>query len=137
MVPRPSKAKLTQNRYLRRAYREQNVFASRRVRMGLLLGALGVYALQFVAGDRGLVRRLAMEKQVGQLHVMNASLVQERESLLRELNLQENDPLSLEKLAREKCWLAYEDEVIYRFEDDEVVPNLDLEGNLEQPAEAP
>ncbi len=128
MGPKRSRAPLTDNRYLRRLYRADAPVLGPRVRWGLIATGLVLYTAQFVGGDRGLLHRLELRKEYNQVTAINASLTVERDALLREVNLRENDPLSLERTAREKFWMAYEDELIYRFEDDELVPDLSPDG---------
>ena len=57
--------------------------------------------------------------------------------LIQEIQLKESDPMSLERLAREKYWLIGPGEKIYRFEDDEVVEELDVGQDREEEASEP
>jgi cell division protein FtsB len=113
------------NRYLRRAAPDRPSLSRRRL-LRLVLGvAFAFFAVQFVAGDRGLVRRWGLEQDLQALEAANAALTAEKAALIRDLDFRENDPFALEKLAREKYWLVRENELIFRFEDDEVVPELE------------
>ena len=128
MATRQRALPLSHNRYLRKLSRDRNVLTSARVRWAVLGILAALYAAHFLGGDRGLVRRVQLEKELEETRSFNAFLASERADLLRELDLRENNPLSLEKAAREKFWMAYEDELIYRFEDDDVVPELSPDG---------
>ena len=54
----------------------------------------------------------------------NQRLRLSKERLVREVELQEDDPLSLERMAREKYWMIGPDEIIYRFEDGDVATDV-------------
>ncbi len=107
--------------YLRTVYKGRSLAKSPRLRWGLIALALAVYTANFVGGDRGLIRRTQLKNELEAVTASNADLRLEKERLLQEVKLKENDRFSLEKLAREKYWMVGPDEVIYRFEDDEVV----------------
>jgi cell division protein FtsB len=79
-----------------------------------------------VSGDHGFLRRERLQKERDELRAENARLLTQKDRLLQEVRAQQNDPLSLERLAREKYWLVGPGEKIYRFEDDEVVPEVEL-----------
>jgi cell division protein FtsB len=85
--------------------------------------ALLLYAFQFVAGDKGLLRRFQLERQLEMMRVENTRLALQKDRLLQEVQLKENDPLSLERLAREKYWMVGPDEQIFRFREDEAPPD--------------
>jgi len=89
---------------------------------------LALYVVHFVAGDHGLLRRMELRKDLDKVSGTNAKLRLEKEQLLHEVQLKENDPLSLERLAREKYWMIGPGETVYRFREDEVVPDVPLPG---------
>lgn len=111
-------------RYLRSAYRGKNLVTPKRLRWGLLAVLLGIYLINFFGGDHGVIRRLALERELKATVADNAHLRLQKERLLHEVQAKENDPFSLERLAREKYWMAAPGEKIYRFPDDEVVPEV-------------
>jgi cell division protein FtsB len=111
-------------RYLRSAYRGKNLVTPARLRWGLLAILFGIYLINFFGGDHGVFRRLALERELDATLTDNAHLRLQKERLLHEVQAKENDPFSLERLAREKYWMAAPDEKIYRFPDDEVVPEV-------------
>jgi cell division protein FtsB len=92
------------------------------LRWTVVVVALVFYVLQFVAGDKGVVRRLQIERELEMMQVENTRLAIQKDRLLNEVQLKENDPLSLERLAREKYWMVAPGEQVYRFNEDDVVP---------------
>lgn len=126
MVPPRRRRKPVRYRYLRSVYKGKSVFSSSRLRWGAVALVLGIYVVDFVGGDQGLAHRFELRRELEQLQAQNANLRRQKERLLIEVQHREDDPLSLEHLAREKYWMIGPDEIIYRFEDDEVVPELDL-----------
>ena len=115
-------------RYLRAAFRGKHLAQSPRLRWGLVAVLLALYVVHFVAGDHGIMRRMELRKEMDQVAAGNVKLRLEREQLLREVQLKENDPLSLERLAREKYWMIGPGETVYRFREDDVVPEVPLPG---------
>jgi cell division protein FtsB len=113
-------------RYLRSVYKGKSLVSSSRLRWGALALVLGIYVVDFVGGEHGLVHRFRLGRELGELRAQNARLERQKERLLIEVQHKEDDPLSLEHLAREKYWMIGPDEIIYRFEDDEVVPEVNL-----------
>lgn len=126
MVPPHRRAAPVRYRYLRRAYPGRSLLASRRLRWGALGVLAFLYAVNFVSGDHGFLRRSRLQRNLKELRVENSRLLVQKDRLLQEVQAQQNDPLSLERLAREKYWLVGPGETIYRFPDDEVVPDLEL-----------
>ena len=108
-------------RYLRSAFRGRHISVSPRLRWGLLAVLLALYIVHFVAGDHGLLRRIELKRELEGVAGANVKLRLEREQLLHEVQLKENDPLSLERLAREKYWMIGPGETVYRFKEDDVV----------------
>lgn len=111
-------------RYLRTGYRPREIIASARLRWILLAVVSGVYLLNFLGGDHGVFHRVQLAKELRQLEAHNVQLRVQKERLLREVQLKENDPLSLERLAREKYWLGNPKDQIYRFDGDDVVEDV-------------
>ena len=120
-------------RYLRAAFRGKNLAMSPRLRWGVAAILLALYVVHFVGGDHGLLRRMELRKEFEQVAVANSHLRLEKERLLQEVQLKENDPLSLERLAREKYWMIGPGETVYRFEENEVLPELPKPGAPETP----
>jgi cell division protein FtsB len=126
-VVRPRRRrKPTRYRYLRSVYKGKSLFSSSRLRWGAFALVLGIYVVDFVGGEHGLVHRFRLSRELEELRTQNTRLQRQKEGLMIEVLHQEDDPLSLEHLAREKYWMIGPNELIYRFEDDEVVPELDL-----------
>jgi hypothetical protein len=75
------------------------------------------------------MRRVELGKELDQVATENVRLRLQKERLIQEVQLHENDPMSLERLAREKYWMIGPEERIYRFPDDEVVPDVPLVGS--------
>ena len=71
-------------------------------------------------------RRVELDLELHEVVAENADLRLEKDRLIHEIQLKESDPMSLERLAREKYWMIGPNEKIYRFEDDEVVPEMDV-----------
>jgi cell division protein FtsB len=115
-------------RYLRAAFHGKHLAASPRLRWGLVAVLLALYVAHFVYGDHGIMRRMELRKDMDQVAANNVKLRLEKEQLLHEVQLKENDPLSLERLAREKYWMIGPGETVYRFREDDVVPDVPLPG---------
>ena len=124
MVPHRKPLEPFRYRYLRTVYRGKGLTSSRRLwyAVGALL--LGLYLGDFVFGSHGMLRRHELQQQLDGLVAGNARLRADKARLDQEVGLKENDPFSLEKLAREKYWMVGPDEVVFRFDDNEVVPPL-------------
>jgi cell division protein FtsB len=104
-----------------------------RLRWGLVAFFLALYIVHFVAGDHGLLRRMELGKELDQVAAENVRLRLEKERLIQEVQLHENDPMSLERLAREKYWMIGPEERIYRFPEEEIVPDVPLTGGAVPP----
>jgi cell division protein FtsB len=83
---------------------------------------LAVYLASFVAGERGLIRKAQVKKELAAVEAEAAKLRSERSQLEQEVLLKENDPFSLEKVAREKYMMVGPDEKIFRFEEEAPAP---------------
>jgi cell division protein FtsB len=125
LVPHPTRLDPVRYRYLRLGYQGRGLSLPPRFRWGLVAIAVAVYVANFVAGDRGLLRKAEVKKELSVVGAEVAKLRDERSQLEREVLLKENDPFSLEKVAREKYMMVGPDEKIFRFEENET------------PAEAP
>ena len=119
-----------QARYLRTVFQGQSLVPSQRLRWGLVAFFLAVYIVHFVAGDHGLLRRIQLGKELDRAAAENVRLRLQKERLIQEVQLRENDPMSLERLAREKYWMIGPGEKVYRFPDDEVIPDVPLTGEI-------
>jgi cell division protein FtsB len=93
---------------------------------------LAVYLVSFVAGERGLIRKAQVKKELATVEAETAKLRSERSQLEQEVLLKENDPFSLEKVAREKYMMVGPDEKIFRFEEEAPAPEA-----LAMPSESP
>jgi cell division protein FtsB len=136
VVPSRRRLEPVRYRYLRSVYKGKNLLSSSRLRWGALILVLGIYLVDFVGGDRGVMRRVQIGQELDALRVENARLQRQKKELLIEVQHKEDDPFSLERLAREKYWMIGPDERIYRFEDDEVVPDVepfDTDSPTEEP----
>ncbi len=138
--PRLGKLPTQQYRYLRSLYRGRHLASPRRLRWLILAGVLAVYLLHLFTGDRSIFHRMALQKELDAVTAGNIRLRVQKERLLDEVQLKENDPMSLERLAREKYWMIGPNELIYRFQDDEVVAEVRRqreEGDEDEAAEEP
>ncbi len=131
MVPHRKRIEPIRYRYLRTVYQGKGLASSRRFRWALVALALAIYVANFVGGDRGIVRRIQLRKELQQVTAENVRMRLEKERLVQEVKLKEDDPFSLEKVAREKYWMIGPDEIIYRFQDDGVAPDVSASGKVE------
>jgi cell division protein FtsB len=127
LVPHRKRIEPIRYRYLRTVYQGKGLASSRRLRWGLLALALAIYVANFVGGDRGLIRRIQLRKELAAVTADNVRMRLEQDRLVQEVKLKENDPFSLEKVAREKYWMIGPGEIIYRFQDEGVVPEVPSE----------
>jgi len=125
VVPRQKRFPVPSYRYLRVPYRGRAFSVPPLFRWAAVALALVLYVFQFVAGDRGLLHRFQVRRELEMMQAENTRLAIQKDRLLQEVQLKENDPMSLERLAREKYWMAAPGEQIYRFREDEVVPEED------------
>jgi len=122
--PRKASFSIPRYRYLRTAYRPRQIIASARLRWIVVAVASCVYLMNFLGGDHGLFHRIHLQRELRHLEAQNVRLRVQKERLLREVQLKENDPLSLERLAREKYWLGNPKDQIYRFGGDDMVEDV-------------
>jgi len=103
---------MTPPRFLRR-YREQEAFR-RRIRRTLPLVALFLIAFSLLASDTGLVAQGIRVVKIRRLETDVAALEQRSNFLRNEHTRRQDDRETLERLARERCGLAYPGEKVYR-----------------------
>lgn len=122
MVPHPTRLDPVRYRYLRLGYQGRGLSLPPRFRWGLVAVGLAVYVASFVAGERGLIRKAQVKKELAEVQAEATKLRNERSQLEQEVLLKENDPFSLEKVAREKYMMVGPDEKIFRFEEEAPAP---------------
>ena len=101
MVPsRLQRASVTQYRYLRSLYKGKHLSPPHRLRWYLIALVLGIYVVHLLNGDRGVFRRAALSRELKEVTAANARLRLQKERLIQEVLLKQDDPMSLERLAR-------------------------------------
>lgn len=103
---------MTPPRFLRR-YREQEAFR-RRIRRALPLIAIFLIAFSLLASDTGLVAQGIRVVKIRRLETDVAALERRSKFLRDEHARRQDDRETLERLARERCGLAYPGEKVYR-----------------------
>jgi len=78
----------------------------------LLVFFLLILIMAFIFGDRGLLEIIKTQKQIRVLQQTIAELESEKLKLSREIDLLRENPLALEKEAREKLWLMKKNEKV-------------------------
>lgn len=78
----------------------------------LLFFFLFILVLAFVFGDRGIIEIVKTQKQIRDLQVTIHRLETEKLKLTREIQLLRDNPLALEKKARENLWLMKKNEKV-------------------------
>jgi len=78
----------------------------------LLFFFLFILVLAFVFGDRGIVEIVKTKKQIKDLQLTIRSLEAEKQKLTREIEWLRENPLALEKKARENLWLMKKNEKV-------------------------
>lgn len=91
--------------------KENSVFQSRGMAL-LLVFFLLILIMAFIFGDRGLLEIIKTQKQIRVLQQTIAELESEKLKLNREIDLLRENPLALEKEAREKLWLMKKNEKV-------------------------
>jgi len=91
--------------------KENSVFQSRGMAL-LLVFFLLILIMAFIFGDRGLLEIIKTQKQIRVLQQTIAELESEKLKLSREIDLLRENPLALEKEAREKLWLMKKNEKV-------------------------
>jgi cell division protein FtsB len=93
---------------------------ARRTLLRILLLALSVWlAYQVIASEHGLIKISRTKGELKELDREAASLIKEKEELNETAKKYENNPYLVEKSLRDELGMAKEDEIVYRFEDDE------------------
>jgi len=103
---------MTPPRFLRR-YREQEAFR-RRIRRALPLTALFLIAFSLLASDTGLIALAIRVVKIRRLEADVAALERRSDHLRDQHARRHGDRATLERLARERCGLAYPGEKVYR-----------------------
>jgi len=78
----------------------------------LLIFFLFILILAFVFGDRGIVEIIKTQKQIKALQQTIKKLELEKQKLSKEIELLRENPLALEKKARENLWLMKKNEKV-------------------------
>ena len=78
----------------------------------LLIFFLFILILAFVFGDRGIVEIIKTQKQIKALQQTINKLELEKQKLSKEIELLRENPLALEKKARENLWLMKKNEKV-------------------------
>lgn len=102
-------------RRFRRKFRPKPLTVRRKVVLGLAV-ALPVLAI-FTFGSRGLLRRVQLEMEVGDLRRQVYAERSVTDSLKREIHRYTVDSSSIERLARERYGMARQGETIYKVEE--------------------
>lgn len=93
---------------------------ARRTLLRILLLVLSAWlAYQVIASEHGLMKISRTKDEIRKLDREAASLVKEKEELDETAKRYENNPYLVEKALRDELGMAKEDEIVYRFEDDE------------------
>lgn len=71
-----------------------------------------ILIMAFVFGDRGLLEIIKTQKQISSLKQTIKELEAEKSKLNREIEMLRENPLALEKKAREKLWLMKKNEKV-------------------------
>jgi cell division protein FtsB len=78
----------------------------------LLVFFLFILVLAFVFGDRGIIEIVKTKKQIQVLQMTIRELEAQKQKLVREIELLRENPLALEKKARESLWLMKKNEKV-------------------------
>ena len=78
----------------------------------LLVFFLFILVLAFVFGDRGIIEIVKSKKQIKALQSTIRTLEAEKRKLTREIELLRENPMALEKKARENLWLMKKNEKV-------------------------
>jgi len=91
--------------------KEHSLIQSRGLAL-LLIFFLLILILAFVFGDRGIVEIVKTQKQIKALQQTIINLELEKQKLSKEIELLKENPLALEKKARENLWLMKKNEKV-------------------------
>lgn len=89
------------------------VLPRRRIKGLLFFVFLIVATYEFVGGDYGFYRILNQKRQIGLLKAEIQKMRADNEALRRHVALLENDPATIEKIARERYGMARPGETVY------------------------
>jgi len=98
--------------------------ASPRLLWSLLAAGILVASLNLVFGDGGILRGRELERRLAVTRERNRVREARLAQLRHEKSFQADNALSMERISRERYGMAAPDELIYRFEDDDVVPQV-------------
>jgi len=93
----------------------------------LLVFFLFILVMAFVFGDRGIIEIIKARKEIKALQQTIVKLELEKRKLVREIEMLRENPLALEKKAREKLWLMKKNEKVV------VLVKNEAEAKREQP----
>ncbi|MCU0237274.1 MAG: septum formation initiator family protein [Acidobacteria bacterium] len=108
-MPATGQSRLEENEASRK--KEISLLQSRGLAL-LLVFFLFILVLAFVFGDRGIVEIVKTKKQIKALQMTIRALEAEKSKLTREIELLRENPLALEKKARESLWLMKKNEKV-------------------------
>ena len=92
--------------------KKENSFIQSRGMALLLVFFLLILIMAFIFGDRGLLEIIKTQKQIKILQQTIKELESEKIKLIKEIDLLRENPLALEKEAREKLWLMKKNEKV-------------------------
>ncbi len=78
----------------------------------LLIFFLFILILAFVFGDRGIIEIIKSQKEIKALQLTITNLEREKQDLIKEIEMLRENPLALEKKARENLWLMKKNEKV-------------------------
>jgi cell division protein FtsB len=108
-MPVPGMSQDGERRLIRK--KENSLLQSRGLAL-LLFFFLFILVLAFVFGDRGIVEIVKTQKQIKELQLTIRNLEAKKQKLSREIELLRENPLALEKKARENLWLMKKNEKV-------------------------
>jgi cell division protein FtsB len=91
--------------------KENSFFQSRSLAL-LLVFFLLILIMAFIFGDRGLLEIIKTQKQIKVLKQTIKDLESEKLKLSKEIDMLRENPMALEKKAREKLWLMKKNEKV-------------------------
>lgn len=91
--------------------KENSLFQPRGMAL-LLVFFLLILIMAFIFGDRGLLEIIKIQKQIKVLQQTIKELESEKLKLSNEIDMLRENPLALEKEAREKLWLMKKNEKV-------------------------
>ena len=91
--------------------KENSLFQFRGMAL-LLVFFLLILIMAFIFGDRGLLEIIKIQKQIKVLQQTIKELESEKLKLSKEIDMLRENPLALEKEAREKLWLMKKNEKV-------------------------